>query len=337
VIVLGLGLAAYFWVPALLEKGFVHSERLRESFLQWTEHVLWPTQLLWSPWGYGLSLPGPRDGMSFSLGPAHLALGIAGLLVALRSANRTLRTYALGFAAAAAAGAWLATEWAAPLWSSVGTLQYLAYPWRALILPSLFLPLLIVFALDRLRPRWAVVSLAVLVLLNLPHTEAQGFLTFDDEYYHPQSIATKGLHTTTREEYEPRWVEVRPPYSPNAIIGVIQPVEVTEISRGAARQEFRVRAPAPTAVEASTFFYPGWTAAVDGVSTPISAVPVRGTMKFDVPAGEHQVVLQLRQTPTRRWGLIVTIVTALLLVLVAAREGVVGGAGQNRTGAVLRA
>ena len=181
------------------------------------------------------------------------------------------------------------------------------------------------------------VSLAVLVLLNLPHTEAQGFLTFDDEYYLPQSIATKGLHTTTREEYEPRWVEARPPYSPNAIIGVIQPVEVTEISRGAARQEFRVRAPAPTAVEACTFFYPGWTAAVDGVSTPISGVPVRGTMKFDVPAGEHQVVLQLRQTPARRWGLIVTIVTALLLVLVAAREGVVGGAGQNRTGAVLRA
>lgn len=52
----------------------------------------------------------------------------------------------------------------------------------------------------------------MLLLFNLSHTEPEGFLTFDDEYYAPESIAARGLNTTTREEYEPRWVHLlRPP------------------------------------------------------------------------------------------------------------------------------
>ena len=223
------------------------------------------------------------------------------------------RANAIAFAAAAA-GAWLSTDWAAPIWTGVEALQYLAYPWRALLLPGLFLPLLAVFAFDSVGPRWTVAFLTILVLLNLPHTEPRGFLSFDDEYYAPQSIATRGLNTTTREEYEPRWVETRPPYTPRGLVGITRPVEVTEISRRAARQEFLVRAAGPTTVEASTFFYPGWAVAVDGVPTAVSPVPVRGTMTFALPAGEHRVVLALGETGARRAGLAATFSTLTLLV-----------------------
>ncbi len=54
----GLGLAAFFWVPALLENRYVKIESLRGGTFQWSNHILSPAQLLWSPWGYGLSVPG---------------------------------------------------------------------------------------------------------------------------------------------------------------------------------------------------------------------------------------------------------------------------------------
>ncbi len=314
----GLGLAAYFWVPALLEKEFVHTDRLREGFLHWSRHLVSPTQLLWSPWGYGFSAPGSADGMSFAVGPAHLLLGLAGFALALRSEDRRRRALALAFGAAAVAGAWLSTDWAWFVWSRLEALQYLAYPWRALLLPGLFLPLLTIFAFERVGPRWTLALVAMLVVTNLPHTEAKGFLTFDDEYYDPPSIAAKGLNTSTREEYEPRWVEQRPPYDPRRIVGLEAPLAVTEISRRAAREELSIRAQAPTTVQASTFYYPGWSVAIDGVPATVSPAPVSGTMRFELPAGEHHVVIELAPTRVRRAGQLLTGLTALLLVAAAA-------------------
>src|SRR3989442_4468005 len=109
--------------------------------------------------------------MSFDLGPAHLALAVAGLVVLVRSKRGTRRTLALTFGAIALGGAWLTTHWSIWLWPHIRLLQYVQFPWRALSVPGLFLSLLAVFALERLGNRWAAVVLTVLVAINLAHTE----------------------------------------------------------------------------------------------------------------------------------------------------------------------
>jgi hypothetical protein len=315
VIAAGLGLSAYFWIPSLADISNLHQARLAFS---WSDHILWPFQLLWSRWGYGLSVPGPDDGLSFGLGPVHMALGIAGMVVALRSKWQARKALAATFAFCAVAGAFLTTNWATWFWSHLALLRYTQLPWRALLLPGLFLPLLAIFALQRLGPRWSAALLIVLVAINLPHTEPKGYLTFDDEYYYPESLATKGINTTTHEEFEPRWTDVRPPYSPNALVGLSGPIEVTQISRRTARQDFSVKAPNLTTVESSTFYYPGWTVMIDGAPTVVSPVPVRGTMQFDVPAGQHAVLIELRRTPLRNGALFLSLGTVLLLVAASA-------------------
>jgi hypothetical protein len=312
----GLGLSAFFWLPALLEKDFVKTELLREGFLHWSEHSIDVLQLLWSRWGYGLSVPGPSDQMSFALGLPHLTLAAAGFWLVLRSREHTRRVEATTFVALVLLGAWLATTWSAPVWSRITALQYLAYPWRTLLLPGLFLPLLAVGAFERLGRRAGLVALALVALVNLPHTEPKGYLTFDDEYYAPQSIAEKGINTTTREEYEPRWVESRPPFTKAVLASRGAPITVREISIATARQELEVTASAPTEVEARTFYYPGWKVAVDGSEVAIAPVAERGTISFSIPPGEHHVALDLGATATRRIGRALTLVT--LGVLVAA-------------------
>jgi hypothetical protein len=314
----GLALSAFFWVPALVEKDFVKVDLLRQDFLRWSEHAVAVPQLLWSPWGYGLSVTGASDGMSFALGPVHLLLAAAGLVLVWRSRDPRGRAEALALAAIAAAGAWLATDWSSPVWSSVTTLQHLAYPWRALLLPGLCLPLLAIPAFERLGPRRALAALAVLVVWNLGHTEPKGYLTFDDEYYAPDSIARKGLNTTTREEYEPRWVERRPPWYGARLVGTDVPVEVRAEEVASARERLRLVAPAATDVEAATFSYPGWSVEVDGSPVATSPAPVRGTLLFHVGPGEHRVVLELRPTPLRRAAVGVSVAGVVGLAVVAA-------------------
>ena len=199
----------------------------------------------------------------------------------------------------------MATIWSAGLWSSLAWLRQLQFPWRALLLPALFLPLLALPALAALhrRPWRLALAVAAAVVLNLPHTEPKRYLSYDDEFYAPESIARRGINTTTKEEYEPRWVEERPAFEAERLRGLTAALAVSELDRRSHRERYQVTAAEATLVETATFYYPGWTVLVDGAAVPVTPVPRRGTMLFAMPAGAHDVRLELRPTPVRRRAL----------------------------------
>jgi uncharacterized membrane protein len=314
----GLGLAAFFWLPALAESELVKVDLLRTDFLRWELHAISPLQLVWGRWGYGYSGPGTDDGMSYALGAAHLTLAILGVSLALRRGDRRSRLVFATCGFIALGGALLATTWAAWVWQRLPILQFLAFPWRALALPGLLLPLLALPAFAWLRGRWRLAAVGLLVILNLPHTEPKSYLAFDDEFYEPASIARRGLNTSTREEYEPTAVVERPPWSAVRLAGAGDVAQIVELSFSTLRQEYEVRASEAVRLEASTFYYPGWRATVDGVPVAIAPVPGRGTIGLDIPAGRHRVALIFGRTPIRAIALWLSMATAILLGVAAA-------------------
>ncbi|MEA2474729.1 MAG: hypothetical protein QOE06_2644, partial [Thermoleophilaceae bacterium] len=95
----------------------------------------------------------------------------------------------------------------------------------------------------------------------------------------------------------------RTPPSPAAAAGAVRVVR-----RDPTHIEFESRAPAAGVLVASEFFYPGWTARVDGSRRPI--VRADGVLRaVEVPPGVHRVAMSYRPT---HWTL------ALLLSLGAA-------------------
>jgi Gpi18-like mannosyltransferase len=157
------------------------------------------------------------------------------------------------------------------------------------------------------------------VLINLPHTQPKGYRTYDEEFYSPASIAQNGITTSTREEYEPRWVQARTKYTGDGILTPTPLIAVRELSRSSIRHEYAVTSPALATVRDSTYYYPGWTVLIDGNETAVSPAPMLGAISFQVPPGNHTVTIELRPTMVRRIAPIISILTlGILLIAVAA-------------------
>ncbi len=334
-LVLGGLLSAWFLMPALTEKTLIHIERLREGYLHYSGHFASLGQVLYSAWGFGQSVPGSGDGMSFMLGPVHVvlvALGMAGVWLARR---REAVRFRVGVAALGAImlAVWVATPFSRGLWDAWPTLQYLEFPWRALAIASLGLAVLSGFALElvpyRTLRRVALgVALAALLAANLRHADAS-FLTFDDAYYAPASIARLGINTATREEYEPRTVEARAAYAGTLLtagdcgagFGAKVLLDEPE-SRWVA-----VETAQGCAVRVNLHAYPRWVVELDGKRVEAVTEARNGTMVVRVPAGAHQLSLRLEHTTGRKvWRMVSAL--ALLVVLgmmLRRRDGAAAG------------
>ena len=315
-LVLGLALAAFFWVPAFKEIPWI---KLTADTFSFRDHFPTFGQLLFSPWGFGLSVPGPNDGMSFMVGPVQLLAGLMGLLAAIRRGPGRVRALAVAAAVASATGILLASPASHFLWEHVPLLPYLQLPWRALVLPTLFLPILVALALDDMPRPAAIGAIGLVVLANVAHTEPKGYLRFDDEFYEPARIAANGINTTTLEEYEPRWVGSRPPHSPLPLLAATG-IDFVDVQETTAHRRYVVRIPRRTMVEAALFWYPGWHVSIDGHDVATSIVPGRGTFCFPVEEGEHRIDLTFSRTPLRSAWLLVSAVTALLLAAAVVLE-----------------
>jgi hypothetical protein len=318
----GLGLSAFFWLPALVERDFVHTARLLEGYLNYRNHFVYPLQLLFSPWGYGLSLPGPGDGMSFEIGYVQLGLAVAGLVVLWyirRAGGRQAQL--LGFALTLlVAAAFFASTLSQFLWDGLPLLQYLEFPWRflslaavgaALVSGSLFL--LVGTDRPRLANGLAALLIAGLFLSNFVHAQPAGFYNVVDDNYSPQSIAAGRISVTTAEEYEPVWVVERP-QAPAA-----EPLTFRE---GAGRalvtwlsptyREFQIQVGQSARLRLNTFYFPGWTLTVDSGGRAIDYNNPQGAIEFLLEPGTHVVRFRFVDTPIRWWSATLSLLTLVL-------------------------
>jgi uncharacterized membrane protein len=330
IVALSLALAAWFLVPALVEKHYVHVDRLRQGYLHYSGHFVSLSQLIFSRWGYGLSVPGSGDGMSFMLGPVHLLLGALGAILALRAGRSQHLPARVGMAAAVAVviGAWIATPFSRFLWDAVPTLQYVEFPWRALAVPSLGLALLaglfisLLPAARRLRAIVVAISVVAIVAANLSHAAPSGFLTFDDEHYSPERIARLGMNTTTREEYEPRTVKQRPAHA-GAFVAPLACDPYFRVDDLVAMPDSRsmtVISPGPCKIRLNLFAYPQWTVSVNGRTVTTRREDLSGRIEFDVPSGRHQVAVRLEHTPLRLAARMVSLAALIFALFLLVRN-----------------
>ncbi len=332
--VAALALSAVFWLPLVVEYSSVRVDQWTTADYDYRDHFVYLHQLVSPFWGYGISKPGPDDGMPFQLGVAPLALGLMGLVASRRRGVTAERSF---FALLAAGAIFMMLAASVPIWQVSGIASLLQFPWRLLMMTTLALAFLAGLTVaddpsggDRtadVRDRIGLGALLLVVVfasypyLNPPMIEpAEGLVSLGALMRFEQSSGELVGLTKWNVE-KPVDSPLKPLYE--AGTPITSKVDPSTLPEGAAAvttrhttvlDEVKVSSPEPFQLGFYTQLYPGWQASVNGTRVTIDASKPYGLIVVPVPAGESTVLLEFVDTPPRTIGQIVSGVSAIGLL-----------------------
>jgi hypothetical protein len=324
---LGLMLAAFFWLPSLLEKSFVQTDNLLQGGLNYQNHFLYFNQFIYSPWGYGTSWQGDGDGLSFQIGYAHLALTIVSIFAffkPLKSVADRQRIWIAYFLSVIALGIFFSTNASSFIWQQVKLLQYLQFPWRFLILiaaaTSFLCGAVCLFVRNhsRLAKIVPVICIAAILFINYSYTFPQGYYPETDEAFSKNNIIGNRLEGALAREYRPKWAVEDSKNSPFPILIVTNTnAQYVETFSSSTEHRFQIEGQRESLVRLNIHYFPGWKIFIDGAEAEIDFSNKYGLVHFPVPAGSHDIRAKFLNTPVRTAGEIISIAGVILLLLAA--------------------
>lgn len=309
----GTLLSSVYWLPALWDSQFVRVADVAQTIVA-ADHVVYPIQLLNPMWGWGYSVPGPSDEISFQLGIPHVLGLVVGVWLAFTKTPKSLEIKFWVFICLSILLATLPVS--APLWS-LPIVRMIQFPWRLLAWAAVATSVIGALCVDSLGLSWTRLSawfVLVLCLTQFLYVKAEFYRDVGEADFTPR--ATRGLirGNTTDDEYLPRWVQERPRTRASRVLeGRRAPVEVkggggTEFDRW-----FEIVVPVENTILWPVYHYPNWQIEVDGRRVPIQ-VERDGTVAFPVAAGTHTVRIRWVDTPVHALATLLSLATLLGLL-----------------------
>jgi hypothetical protein len=319
-VLLGVGLSAALWLPTFAERTDISLDRLLQGYLRYSNHFVYLHQLFYSPWGYGLSVAGPNDGMSFTIGWGHVPLALIACVIVARYARPGDKAWLIFFGAASIILSALMLHEAEWLWDNLPLLRYSEFPWRLLGPVAICFGMIVASLAPKLDlwPKWRIpafaAAMALLIVPNLNHMAARDFRDVDPTFWTPRAIATRGVDVEAVAEYVPRWVTVPPTYNPIAGMVVEGEAEVVPTGRTPISWRARVSAHKPTTLQLARAYFPGWQVRIDGQPVPIEPAAPSGQIRFHVPAGQHRLDASFERTMPVRIGDTISLLSLAALI-----------------------
>jgi len=338
-LVLGLGLTAFFWLPGLVEREWVQTERLlgvwvfdyRNNFISWNDL---------------LALPRTTDPALVNDWPPR-ALGLIPALIAWlsllgwRRYTRTQRWLAALLMGGMIGFGLMTLPLTRPLWDHLPLLPYAQFPWRFLGPAALCAAVLAgatVAALSDESLRADLLNAGLIVTLFLAN---QGWF-FPDHCAPPGDTSVAGmihweqatdtLGTTAGGEYLPVWVKQMPnhpqllaDYASGGAVRRLDPAglppgaEILHADYGPTSAEIELLSPQSFQATYLAFYYPGWRASVDGQPVKVSPSDPHGLITFDVPAGQHTIRVAFGSTTLRLFAALLSALAVAAVCLVVLR------------------
>ncbi len=323
---LGVGLAAFYIFPALGEKDYTKVNAIFSGYFAYSNHFLYIRQFFVPNWGYGGSVWGPDDGLSFFLGYGQL-IGLAFVLIwlmksimvkikELKLKQQNLKIVSdsstfiylpvlclalMGFAA------FMTLLKSKPLWDALPFMVAVQFPWRWLSVIVLFLALLVGMATVYIKHKflryiYVVVLSLIIIFTNVSYFRPEGYLKNDDDLYFTDQRRIRSQMSSILPDYIPKQMPDEFAFNPvgqvvQPVDGVQQTVTVDKVQE----KKVSVVSSAPVEINFDIADYPGWTVLVDGQVTGKEVGKI-GNLAVRVPAGSHEVIAQFRDTPIRAYS-----------------------------------
>ncbi len=316
----GLLLSSYFWIPAILDSRLVKYDTVFSYF----DHFPTIKQLITPYFGYGASVPGPYDGMSFFVGVPQLLILFLGMLVFLFSHKRFSRKEVAIFlwvSILVLVSVFMMNYRSSFLWNAIPFLGYFQFPWRFLSL-VVFSSSLFVIALDKLRISKYVclfLSLLIAVVSSFAYFKPSEYLGRNDWYYINRYIPVPQASSEYKEISEeylrlPNLAQRRPTevlpifWGEGFLVGTIKNPNGLNV-----KADLLVENKDGVWVNFRKYDFPGWVVTIDGKEVSHLTGEQYGQILFFVPFGAHEVEITFKEI---RRNLFLDFVSLLSLVFI---------------------
>ena len=316
---LGVGLSAFFILPAFLEKNLIQTESLTRFELDYKANFVKLSQLFTDrSWGYGTSIPGPLGGMSFQIGWPHWFLVvISALFIFMPKVNRKTKILVAAIIGAFLLSIFMTHNKSTFIWVRVSLLKYFQFPWRFLSLSIFTASILGGFVTSVVKEKWrfyvCAAIIIVTIILNWSYFKPKEFYVVTDAEKlsgNLWDLQRRGalldyLPTTALEPREAA------PDRPLVISGT---AETTNFINRSNNWEFTVDVKDNAEIEIPVYYFPDWRVKVDGKEYPFSHNNTIGRISVSLPPGNYQVMGNFKNTPLRSAANIITAISAIGLL-----------------------
>jgi len=328
---LAIGLAAFFLVPFALESSNIQLNRTTAYNYQYSFESI--TELFSPPVTFDpryildrkpLSIPWPQMGLA--------ALALGGVMVTRKGKQRVAIVVN---AALVTVLMFMTLAVSQPLWEIIPFTSVIQFTFRLFAPAMLLLAWLsgaaIVYLPIRFQ-RWAaLVAVGGMFLFTLSWTFHKPYDKFPDTIHPADIIQDEITHpyrvgTTNLMEFLPRWVKELPPNDavvpryaeaeiPSRIGQLPEGVMLINEQTTLKTDDIEYSSSQQARLTLNMFYFPGWTATLDGQNIQINPSDPNGLIQVDLPAGQHHLQVALVPTGPQITGTLISLVALVLLVV----------------------
>ncbi len=314
--VTGLVVSGYFWVPALIDSKLMKYETVFNYF----DHFPTLRQLVSPGFGYGASVPGPYDGMSFFMGEANIVIILFSTIL-LFSRKSKFRKFVMWGLVLIYVSIFMMNYRSSWFWDNLPLIPYFQFPWRFLTLVTFASSFLVIVVEGVRYHKTILVGLALMtVFMSYGKFRPHDFLERFDDYYINRYIPIpnpSSEYLTLAEEY------LRLPLNstarPNEVMQRIYPqnnISDTRITTSL-NASFVVQTDSDVVLNYNKYLFPGWVGFINGKRLELVAGKPYGQISFNVPAGRNSVQIYYKE-PVRNMILdFLSVVTICFAVLIS--------------------
>jgi hypothetical protein len=303
----GLGLAAFYILPAAWEQRWVDITQALSSGLRPAQNFLFTHS-------------NDPDFVRFNWKVSAVAVSVmifAWTATALtQRSRREFPALWWPLAALLAASTFLMFSFSNSAWNFLPKLQFVQFPWRWLVPMNLVACFFFAQAIEKIRGRTVAWTAACLALAGLAVTLVPNAWWDSQDIPVLLEAMQSGHGFEGTDEYAPIGcdrTEFPEHASEAAALNSLPGVHI-QIERAAEFRILRVETPRPTIIALHLVNYPAWQAQRDGITIPIHSRETTAQALVDVPAGASCIMLRFKRTPDRLYANCISIAVAAFLL-----------------------
>lgn len=333
---LGIGLSAFFLLPLLLEKSFVHLETLTSGYFDYRQHFVSVYQLFISNFfGYGSSVFGLNDGVTLSTGQVHWVFALLALLLSFifynKYKNLSILIWVLSLLELLVL--FMIHQRSSFIWEKLTFLSWLQFPWRFLVDSTVLLSVLSgmgIFLLSKINQKLSLglgaVAIISVIILHAGFFKPQEWLNITDAQKFSGVSWEKQL-TISIFDYLPIYAKFPPTSKAGPLPEVLEgEVNFVSYKKGSDYQIGNVGVKKDAILRLPLFDFPGMKVSIDDKLIDHSHSNCKneeyclGLISFRVPPGNHLIKTELTDTPIRTLGNIISVLSIILTFVLLSKK-----------------